>query len=257
MKVAYSSIFIALTGLVSLIASVDAAVVGGRLLAATFRGRVTRGVSLKTKVLLGGGRYQTQIARDGTFEFPDVPVGTYILEVQSPHLVYSRPPEGQKVVGFFSNPMILMASFSIIMLLIMPRIMANLDADALDALRSSYDFSSLPALSPQHLGLMVPPHQSSSFSSSSSSISSSSQMQHQAYAMDDSHSHDFFLDQSTAAPYYSEKSHVDFATPSDNSTVSISRGLYQAYPATFGDQWAQQQAAVEGSTAPIQTKKQK
>ena len=85
---------------------------------------------MKTKVLLGGGRFQTQIARDGTFELyengsmmecidgdgvlsgrvlnantffqfdsrssmlflcsPDVPVGTYILEVQSPHLVYSR-----------------------------------------------------------------------------------------------------------------------------------------------------------------------
>lgn len=26
------------------------------------------GVSLKTKVLLGGGRFQTLIARDGTFE---------------------------------------------------------------------------------------------------------------------------------------------------------------------------------------------
>lgn len=26
------------------------------------------GVSMKTKVLLGGGRYQTQITKDGTFE---------------------------------------------------------------------------------------------------------------------------------------------------------------------------------------------
>ncbi|KAG0266009.1 hypothetical protein BGZ95_003161, partial [Linnemannia exigua] len=83
MRVTYTPILIAFTGLASLAASVDAAVVEGRLLAATFRGRVTRGVSMKTKILLGGGRYQTQIARDGTFEFPDVAVGTYILEVQS------------------------------------------------------------------------------------------------------------------------------------------------------------------------------
>ncbi|KAK3832889.1 MAG: hypothetical protein JOS17DRAFT_816006 [Linnemannia elongata] len=285
-------------GLASLAASVDAAVVEGRLLPASFRGRVTRGVSLKTKVLLGGGRFQTLIARDGTFEFLDVPVGTYILEVQSPHLVYSRvrvvvthsevvalrvsigdhfsnvlrvlsmpltlrprprpihyiPPEGQKVVGFFGNPMILMASFSVMMLLIMPRIMSNLDADALDALRSSYDFSSLPALSPQHMGLMVPPQQTSS---SSSNSNSSQKQSHQAYSIEDSHSHDSFLNQPSATSYYSEKNKVDFAVLSDNSTVGISHGLYQSYHTTFGDHWAQQQPAGAGSAVPVQNKKQK
>ncbi|KAG0290340.1 hypothetical protein BGZ96_006165 [Linnemannia gamsii] len=233
MKAAYSSILIALTGLASLAASVDAAVVEGRLLAATFRGRVTRGVSMKTKVLLGGGRYQTQIAKDGTFEFPDVPVGTYILEVQSPHLVYSRvrvvvtqsevvamrvsigdhfsnvlhvlpmpltlrprprpihyiPPEGQKVVGFFGNPMVLMASFSFMMLLIMPKIMSNLA--------------------------------------------------------------------------YNGNNHVGFATTSSttgdaNSSVGIHHGVNQTYPATLGDPWAQQQQQpLQAGGTPVQTKKQK
>ncbi|KAF9126410.1 hypothetical protein BGW39_006626 [Mortierella sp. 14UC] len=200
MRVAYSSILIAFTGLASLAASADAAVVEGRLLAATFRGRVTRGVSMKTKVVLGGGRYQTQVARDGTFEFPDVAAGTYILEVQSPHLVYSRPPEGQKVVGFFGHPMILMASFSLM-------------------------------------------------------------KQHQAYSMDGTL--DTFQNQS--APYYNEKSHHDFVTtPATNlaapGIVGINHGLYQAYPAAFGDQWTQQQqqqAAAAGGVVPVQSKKQK
>ncbi|KAG0060414.1 hypothetical protein BGZ89_012290 [Linnemannia elongata] len=297
MRVTYSSILIAFTGLASLAASVDAAAVEGRLLPASFRGRVTRGISLKTKVLLGGGRYQTQIAKDGTFEFPDVPVGTYILEVQSPHLVYSRvrvvvthsevvamrvsigdhfsnvphvlpmpltlrprprpihyiPPEGQKVVGFFSNPMILMASFSVMMLFIMPKIMSNLDADALDALRSSYDFSSLPALPPQHMGLMMPPQH---LSSSSPNSNSSQKQSHQVCSMEDSHSHNPFLNQPSAITYYSEKSKVDFGVPSDNSTVGTSHGLYQSYPTTFGDQWAQQQSAGAGGALPVQNKKQ-
>ncbi|KAG0375656.1 hypothetical protein BGX24_008827 [Mortierella sp. AD032] len=304
MRVAYTSILIAFTGLASLAASVDAAVVEGRLLAATFRGRVTRGVSMKTKVLLGGGRYQTPIARDGTFEFPDVAVGTYILEVQSPHLVYSRvrvvvthsevvamrvsigdhfsnhphvlpmpltlrprprpihyiPPEGQKVVGWFGNPMILMASFSLMMLLIMPRIMANLDADALDALRSSYDFSSLPSLPPQHLGMMMPPHQQSNHSQSSIPPQNPRPQQHQAYSMDGTL--DTFQNQTTA-PYYNEKSHHDFATTpaadlAGPSMAGIHHGLYQAYPAALEGQWAQQQsAAAAGGVIPLQSKKQK
>ncbi|OAQ25498.1 hypothetical protein K457DRAFT_158158 [Linnemannia elongata AG-77] len=225
---------------------------------------------------------------------PDVPVGTYILEVQSPHLVYSRvrvvvthsevvamrvsigdhfsnvphvlpmpltlrprprpihyiPPEGQKVVGFFSNPMILMASFSVMMLFIMPKIMSNLDADALDALRSSYDFSSLPALPPQHMGLMMSPQHLSSSSNSSQKQS------HQVCLMEDSHSHNPFLNQPSAIIYYSEKSKVDFGVPSDNSTVGTSHGLYQSYPTTFGDQWAQQQSAGAGGALPVQNKKQ-
>ncbi|KAF9900489.1 hypothetical protein EC991_007299 [Linnemannia zychae] len=230
---------------------------------------------------------------------PDVAAGTYILEVQSPHLVYSRvrivvthsevvamrvsigdhfsnhpyvlpmpltlrprprpihyiPPEGQKVVGFFGHPMILMASFSLMMLLIMPRIMSNLDSDALDALRSSYDFSTLPPLPPQHLGLMVPPHQQNNHaqpSVSSKNLYPQEQKQHEAYAMDNSL--DTFQNQSS--PYYNEKSHHDFATTP--ATDLANHGLYQAYPTAFGDQWAQQQQQpTAGGAVPVQSKKQK
>lgn len=125
---------------------------------------------MKTRVLLGGGRYQTSVHKDGSFVFPDVPTGTFILEVDSPHLVYSKvrinitpdsvkatkvtlgdhfsdrhhkvlsmpltlrprrrpmhyiPPEGAKVAGWFANPMILMSSFSLLMLLWMPKIIAS------------------------------------------------------------------------------------------------------------------------------------
>ncbi|KAF9944368.1 hypothetical protein BGZ70_004718, partial [Mortierella alpina] len=60
------------------------------------------------------------------------------------------PPEGAKVAGWFANPMILLSSFSFLMLLLMPKIMANLDAEALEAMRSSYDFGCLPSLAPPH-----------------------------------------------------------------------------------------------------------
>ncbi|KAG0047961.1 ER membrane protein complex subunit 7, partial [Gryganskiella cystojenkinii] len=139
-------------------------------------------VSMKTRVILSGGLYRTHINSDGTFEFSDVPTGTYLLEVQSPQLVYSKvrivvtsnevlatrvsvgehfsgnkkflpmpltlrprprpihyiPPEGQKVASWFGNPMILMSGFSLFM--------AN--ADAIEALRSSYDFGCLPTMGP-------------------------------------------------------------------------------------------------------------
>ncbi|KAG9062107.1 hypothetical protein KI688_006833 [Linnemannia hyalina] len=91
------------------------------------------------------------------------------------------PPEGQKVVGFFGNPMILMASFSVMM-----------------------------------------------------------KQPHQAYSMEDSSSHDSFLNQPEVIPHNSEKTPVDSACPT-----------------TFGNQWAQQQPAGPGSAAPIQNKKQK
>jgi hypothetical protein len=132
--------------------------------------------------------------------------------------------------------------------------MRKKDADALDALRSSYDFSSLPALTPQHMDLMMPPHQ---MSSSSSHSNSSQKHSHQAYSVENSHSYHSFLNQPSATPRYSEKNKVDFAVPSDSSTVGISHGLYRSYLTTFGDQWAPQQPAGAGGAAPVQNKKQK
>ncbi|KAF9324248.1 hypothetical protein BG006_000725 [Podila minutissima] len=63
-----------------------------------------------------------------------------------PRPIHYIPPESAKVVGWFGNPMILLSSFSVLMLLLMPRIVANLDDNALDALRSSYHLSCLPSL---------------------------------------------------------------------------------------------------------------
>ncbi|ORZ26735.1 hypothetical protein BCR41DRAFT_393342 [Lobosporangium transversale] len=196
----------------SLLPWIDAAVIEGRLLGATFRGQVVQGVSMKTTVLLNRGLYQTHIQRDGTFAFPDVPTGAYILEVHSPNLSFpkvrimvtsrdviatrislgdhfsnyqqllplplvlsprTRPrnyisPEGAKFAGWFANPLTLMASFSLLMLLVMPRIMANLDEDALHALRPPYEFGRHRHYSPQHPArgsMMHPPCQPVSMTS--------------------------------------------------------------------------------------------
>ncbi|GJJ78688.1 ER membrane protein complex subunit 7 [Entomortierella parvispora] len=200
MRLKYAASLFFFSSLLGFPSVTDAATIEGRLMAATFRGRITRGVSMKTRVILSDGLFKTHINHDGTFEFTDVPTGTYILKVQSPQLVYSKirivvtgnevlatrvsvgdhfsdrqqymplplilrprprpihyiPPEGQKVAGWFGNPMILMSSFSLLMLLLMPKIMANLDADALDALRSSYDFGCLPSLAPSQVGQRPP-----------------------------------------------------------------------------------------------------
>ncbi|KAI7822962.1 hypothetical protein BC939DRAFT_452353 [Gamsiella multidivaricata] len=179
--------------LLSLAAFTEAIKVKGQVFGVKFRGRVMRGVSTKTRVLLSGGSLEAQVHEDGSFVFPDVPIGTYFLKVHSPHLTYPkarlavtasgvratrfslsnhfaspqqelpyplvlrphpRPGhyialEAAKVAGWFVNPMLLMSSFSLLMLLLMPRIIANLDEEALHALRSSYDSApdtSLPAV---------------------------------------------------------------------------------------------------------------
>ncbi|KAI8601740.1 hypothetical protein EDD21DRAFT_99439 [Dissophora ornata] len=151
---------VGVASLLCFLACSEAASIEGQVLGVTFRGRVTRGVSTKTKVALSGsGRYQTHVGGDGTFTFPDLPTGTYILEVDSPHLSYSKvriavtanemratqvslgdhfsdnqmllsmplilrprtrpthyiPPEGARVAGWFANPMVLMSSFSVLM----------------------------------------------------------------------------------------------------------------------------------------------
>ncbi|KAF9422174.1 hypothetical protein BGZ94_008638 [Podila epigama] len=256
---------------ISLAVSSDAAAVEGRLMGVYFKGRLSRGVSPKTTVLLNGGRFQTGIDRDGVFEFPDVPTGTYILEVQSPYLVYSKvrvsvqadgrvvpsrvsigdhwssqhnelpmplvlrprprpihyvPPEGAKVMGWFGNPMILMASFSALMLLLMPRIMANLDENALDQLRSSYHLSCLPSIPhfphPQHQHLSYAQQQQQQemyqqqhyYHSSKSMYPSSS-----PYMVDgalDQHPSSFFR-----SPAPSSTAHFTNAAPSEPYIVPI------------------------------------
>ncbi|KAF9947409.1 hypothetical protein BGZ72_010583, partial [Mortierella alpina] len=77
-----------------------------------------------------------------------------------PRPMHYIPPEGAKVAGWFANPMILLSSFSFLMLLLMPKIMANLDAEALEAMRSSYDFGCLPSLAPPQAMGSLPQHES-------------------------------------------------------------------------------------------------
>ncbi|KAI1297005.1 hypothetical protein EDD11_007318 [Mortierella claussenii] len=90
MQLTLSNFILGLASLLGLLASVDAGVIEGRLLGVSFRGRIVRGVSMKTKILLNSGLYETHIQKDGTFVLSDVPEGTYMLEVRSPHLSYSK-----------------------------------------------------------------------------------------------------------------------------------------------------------------------
>ncbi|KAG0223348.1 hypothetical protein BGW41_005611 [Actinomortierella wolfii] len=53
-------------------------------------------------------------------------------------------PESRKVVEWFSRPYILMASFCVFMMIIMPTLSANLDPETLHALRSLPDHPLLP-----------------------------------------------------------------------------------------------------------------
>ncbi|KAK3809976.1 MAG: hypothetical protein J3Q66DRAFT_61846 [Benniella sp.] len=63
MRLPSLSIFIMAASLLGM--STEAARIEGRVLGATFRGRVTRDVSMKTRILLSNGQHQTLIHRDG------------------------------------------------------------------------------------------------------------------------------------------------------------------------------------------------
>ncbi|KAG0199311.1 hypothetical protein BGX28_007382 [Mortierella sp. GBA30] len=128
------------------------------------------------------------ITKDGRFTFPNVPEGSYLLEVQSPQYIYPTikvivsdketrahlvslgadwsnndnalqlplslvpraptsyfiPREGFKVSHLFANPMMLMMGFSVIMLFVMPKLMANMDPEAMEEMQGMQDATQMP-----------------------------------------------------------------------------------------------------------------
>ncbi|KAG0234650.1 hypothetical protein BGX31_004498 [Mortierella sp. GBA43] len=129
------------------------------------------------------------ITREGKFVFPDVPEGSYLLEVQSPQYIYPTvrltvtgketkaylvtlgadwsnndnivqypfllvprapatffiPREGFKISYLFANPMMLMMGFSVLMLFLMPKLMANMDPAALEEMQGMQDATQMPS----------------------------------------------------------------------------------------------------------------
>ncbi|KAG0046077.1 hypothetical protein BGZ83_008726 [Gryganskiella cystojenkinii] len=144
---------------------------------------------IRTRIVLSGGQYSTMITKDGRFIFPDVPEGTYALEVQSPQYIYPSmklvvadkqakaylvtlgsdwsnndnalqfpitfvprapssyfvPREGFQIKHLFANPMMLMMGFSVIMLFLMPKLMANMDPEAMQEMQGMQEATQMPA----------------------------------------------------------------------------------------------------------------
>ncbi|KAF9430688.1 hypothetical protein BGZ94_004904 [Podila epigama] len=138
-----------------------------------------RDLSSQTRVILSGGEYSAMVTKDGRFTFPNIPEGSYLLEVQSPqyifptlkvvvsdkeskaylvtygadwsnndiqiqfplslspkaHISYFIPREGFKLSSLFANPMMLMMGFSVLMLFVMPKLLANMDPEAMEELQ--------------------------------------------------------------------------------------------------------------------------
>ncbi|KAF8937544.1 hypothetical protein EDD21DRAFT_367419 [Dissophora ornata] len=147
-----------------------------------------RDLSTKTRVVLSGGQYSTMITKDGKFVFPNVPEGSYLLEVQSPQYIYPTvklivtekepraylvnlgsdwsnndnvlqfpltlaprapasffiPREGFKLSHLLANPMMLMMGFSVVMLFVMPKLMANMDPEAMEEIQGMQDATQMP-----------------------------------------------------------------------------------------------------------------
>ncbi|KAF9436412.1 hypothetical protein BGZ76_004046 [Entomortierella beljakovae] len=122
------------------------------------------------------------------FSSPDVPAGSYLLQVQSSQFVYPSirlvigendarahlvnfgtdwsnndnplalplvlvpratasyfiPREGFKISHLFANPMMLMMGFSVLMLFAMPKLMANMDSEAMDEIQGMQDAAQMP-----------------------------------------------------------------------------------------------------------------
>ncbi|KAJ3081585.1 hypothetical protein HK102_002246 [Quaeritorhiza haematococci] len=129
----------------------------------------------RTRVIINGGQFVAYVEDDGSFSFPNLPLGSHLLEVisneyyfdkirldvtsaavvpsitlpgtsWSKHGPYLRQPleltakaklnyfvprEGFNILSLFSNPMMLMTGFSLLMFFVMPKMMANIDPEAM------------------------------------------------------------------------------------------------------------------------------
>ncbi|CAO3574288.1 unnamed protein product [Mortierella alpina] len=177
-----------------------------------------RDLSARTRVILSGGRYSAMITKDGRFTFPNVPEGSYLLEVQSPqytypsvkvvvsekdtraHLVtlgadwsnndhalplplsltprgptsYFIPREGFKVSHLFANPMMLMMGFSVLMLFLMPKLMANMDPEAMEEMQGMQEATQMPTFEMPDISATLAKFSTGGASSASSSAQQSS-----------------------------------------------------------------------------------
>ncbi|KAI9231130.1 MAG: hypothetical protein BYD32DRAFT_442087 [Podila humilis] len=196
------------------------------------------------------------------------PLSMPLILKPRPRPIHYIPPEGAKVVGWFGNPMVLLSSFSFLMLLLMPKIMANLDDNALDALRSSYHFSCLPSL--PHLPNPHPSHFNHHAMSSGMYPSSSPYMVDGALDQHPSNffrspaifSHIHFSSTAPSEPFlvnmdslHGEMNGPGSSSSSSTATMPMSNnngytGQYYPYPYTSHHQ---QQAPP----VPVQSKKQK
>ncbi|KAF9575462.1 hypothetical protein EC968_003067 [Mortierella alpina] len=58
---------------------------------------------------------------------------------------YFIPREGFKVSHLFANPMMLMMGFSVLMLFLMPKLMANMDPEAMEEMQGMQEATQMPA----------------------------------------------------------------------------------------------------------------
>ncbi|KAF9115294.1 hypothetical protein BGX27_008296 [Mortierella sp. AM989] len=58
---------------------------------------------------------------------------------------YFAPREGFKISHLFANPMMLMMGFSLLMLFAMPKLMANMDPEALEEIQGMQDSTQMPS----------------------------------------------------------------------------------------------------------------
>ncbi|KAH8554489.1 hypothetical protein BGW37DRAFT_479924 [Umbelopsis sp. PMI_123] len=127
-------------------------------------------------VQLNGGEYSTFVQGDGRFIFPEVPRGSYFLEIQSvnyifpklrvdvgddtvkgaysslgsewsstgyevtyPFVLKAKAPaeyffkrEGFNIMNMFKNPMMIMMGMSALMLVVLPKMMANISPEDME-----------------------------------------------------------------------------------------------------------------------------
>ncbi|KAG0338109.1 hypothetical protein BG004_007351 [Podila humilis] len=129
-----------------------------------------RDLSINTRVVLSGGEYSAMVTKEGRFTFPNIPEGSYLLEVQSPQYIYPTlkvivtakeskasmvalgtdcqktivPREGFKISQIFANPMMLMMGFSVLMLFVMPKLLSNMDPEAMEEMQAQGGAPEMP-----------------------------------------------------------------------------------------------------------------